>query len=95
MGVPITFLDKYNPDQFEIVGISKTWYGGAAKTYGIQTQVSANGRRTFVTKLNDGPSLKLETVKSTIKTYYEVDGEKYIQTYARIFIKRKDMVYGN
>lgn len=22
MGVPITFLDKYNPDQFEIVGIS-------------------------------------------------------------------------
>jgi hypothetical protein len=22
MGVPITFLDKYNPDQFEIVGNS-------------------------------------------------------------------------
>ena len=22
MGVPITFLDKYNPDQFEIVGIT-------------------------------------------------------------------------
>ena len=21
MGVPVTFLDKYNPDQFEIVGI--------------------------------------------------------------------------
>ena len=21
MGVPITFMDKYNPDQFEIVGI--------------------------------------------------------------------------
>lgn len=24
MGVPITFLDKYNPDQFEIVGSSRT-----------------------------------------------------------------------
>ena len=24
MGVPITFLDKYNPDQFEILGSSKT-----------------------------------------------------------------------
>ncbi len=24
MGVPITFLDKYNPDQFEIVGISSS-----------------------------------------------------------------------
>ena len=22
MGVPITFLDKYNPDQFEIIGLS-------------------------------------------------------------------------
>ena len=22
IGVPITFLDKYNPDQFEIVGIT-------------------------------------------------------------------------
>lgn len=24
MGVPITFLDKYNPDQFEIIGQSRT-----------------------------------------------------------------------
>lgn len=24
MGVPITFLDKYNPDQFEIVGFDQT-----------------------------------------------------------------------
>ena len=24
MGVPITFLDKYNPDQFEILGITPT-----------------------------------------------------------------------
>ena len=23
MGVPITFLDKYNPDQFEIIGIDR------------------------------------------------------------------------
>lgn len=23
MGVPITFLDKYNPDQFEIVGLDR------------------------------------------------------------------------
>lgn len=24
MGVPITFLDKYNPDQFEIIGAMTT-----------------------------------------------------------------------
>jgi len=23
MGVPISFLDKYNPDQFEIIGIDR------------------------------------------------------------------------
>jgi len=29
MGVPITFLDKYNPDQFEILGIANSarWIG--------------------------------------------------------------------
>lgn len=30
MGVPITFLDKYNPDQFEIVGGSTDGYLAAA-----------------------------------------------------------------
>lgn len=24
MGVPITFLDKYNPDQFEILGLANS-----------------------------------------------------------------------
>lgn len=27
MGVPVTFLDKHCPEQFEIVGITKTWFG--------------------------------------------------------------------
>lgn len=30
MGVPITFLDKYNPDQFEIIGGSTDGYSAAA-----------------------------------------------------------------
>lgn len=51
MGVPITFLGKYNPDQFEIVGITKTWFGGASKTYDMQTQVSKNGATSTVSKL--------------------------------------------
>lgn len=32
MGVPITFLDKYNPEQFEIVGYSN---GALAKSLGV------------------------------------------------------------
>ena len=57
MGVPITFLDKFSPDQFEIVGIAKRGAGDPAlktKEYPRQTQVSKSGKKTSVTKLNDG-----------------------------------------
>lgn len=88
MGVPITFLGKHNPEQFEIVGITKTWFGMASKVYPTQIQVSTNGKRSEVTKLNDGAALKLD--KPPVgKTYYELDGSYYIQLYARILIRRK------
>lgn len=88
MGVPITFLDKYNPDQFEILGITKTWFGGASKIYPNQVQVSINGNKSVVTKLNDGATLKVD--KPPIgKTYYIVGDEYFIQLYARILIRRK------
>ena len=88
MGVPITFLDKYNPDQFEIVGITKTWFGGAIKTYPNQLQVGKDGKTSIVTKLNDGPALKVDSPPAN-KTYYVVNNECYIQLYARILIRRK------
>jgi hypothetical protein len=88
MGVPITFLGKHNPDQFEIVGIAKAPLGQLSKTYPPQVQVSATGERSTVTKLNDGPALKVATPPFG-KTYYEVDGEPYEQLYARILIRNK------
>ncbi len=89
MGVPITFLDKYNPDQFEILGITKTWFGAAVKKYGKQTQFSKSGKISTVTKLNDGAAIKVDVVPKNT-TYYNVDGHNYIQTYPRILIRRKD-----
>jgi len=88
MGVPISFLDKYNPDQFEIIGLTKTWFGAAIKTYPPQTQVNANGERSGVTKLNDGATLRLDS-PPTGQTYYVVDDYYYIQVYARVLIKHK------
>lgn len=88
MGVPITFLEKHNPDQFEIVGITKTWFGAATKTYPPQIQVGANGGETEVSKLNDGAALRVDK-PPTGKTYYKVDSECFVQTYPRILIKRK------
>lgn len=89
MGVPITFLDKFSPEQFEIVGIAKAPLGEPSKVYPKQTQVSKSGTRSVVTKLNDGPAIKLEE-PPTGKTYYEVDGEPYLQVYARILIRHRD-----
>ena len=88
MGVPITFLDKHNPNQFEIVGITKTWFGAATKTYPPQIQVSANGLRSTVTKLNDGATLKLDAAPRG-QTHYLVEDDCFIQLYARILIKRR------
>lgn len=88
MGVPITFLGKYNPDQFEIVGIAKAPLGTPTKMYPKQTQVSATGARSQVTKLNDGPVLKIAE-KPRDKTYYEVGDDTLVQLYARILIRHR------
>ncbi len=88
MGVPVSFLDKYSPEQFEIVGITKTWFGAATKIYPPQIQVSSNGQRSNVTKLNDGVTLKVDTPPSG-QTYYMVGDEYYIQFYPRVLIKHR------
>lgn len=88
MGVPTSFLGRHNPDQFEILGITKTWFGFATKIYPQQTQVGKNGERSTVTKLNDGAVLRIKS-PLLAKTYYEVEGELYRQTYPRILIRKK------
>ena len=88
MGVPVSFLDRYCPEQFEIVGITKTWFGAATKTYPEQVQVDANGTRKTVTKLNDGAVLKIDEPLHGA-TYYEIGEEKFIQTYPRILIRAR------
>ena len=88
MGVPISFLDKYCPEQFEIVGITKTWFGGATKTYPEQIQVSKNGERAVVTKLNDGASIELSQAPMGA-TYYIVNNKLYSQMYARLLIRHR------
>lgn len=88
MGVPISFLDKYCPEQFEILGITKTWYGMANKIYPEQIQVDKTGRESKVTKLNDGATIKHNKAPND-ETYYIVDDNYYTQVYARILIRKK------
>ncbi len=87
MGVPITFLDKYSPEQFEIIGHAKS-YDLQCKTYGRQIQVDKFGTKSSVTKLNDGAAIKVPNPPIG-STYYIVDEQYYVQRYSRIFIRRR------
>ena len=91
MGVPITFLDKYKPEQFEIIDITKAGAGNPAtktKQYPKQIQINKDGTKSTVTKMNDGAVLVVNTPPSNA-TYYMIDNTMYIQTYPRILIRRK------
>jgi len=49
MGVPITFLDKYNPEQFEILGATESEGKGFSNGLwlGAPAQASVNGQRVY------------------------------------------------
>lgn len=53
MGVPITFLDKYNPEQFEIIGIAKRGAGNPA----LKSRVYTKQDYSNYSDLNAGPTL--------------------------------------
>lgn len=46
MGVPISFLDEYNPDQFEIIGIGEGELGAAAGIARLGPEFAGNVGRT-------------------------------------------------
>ena len=90
MGVPISFLIKYCPEQFEILGITKTWFGSASKIYPEQIQIDRHGKESKVTKLNDGAVL-LHHETPMNETYYIVEGKCYTQVYARVLIRHIEL----
>lgn len=48
MGVPLTFIDKYNPNQFEIVGLTYEWASGSIKINGYSDYTpSVNGVQKY------------------------------------------------
>lgn len=92
MGVPTTFLDKYNPEQFEIIGtVSAAQNEGSLNTgksyknyIGYKQDGTPNGRTgsTF----GKCPVIVKDDGKHP---YYEKDGVRVQATYPRIFIKHK------
>ena len=91
IGVPITFLDKYSPDQFEIVGLGIV--GSCEFTNERRMEIlDKNGVPTGKYTVNAKGTLYRKHLESDKKPVAFKDcetGELYQSIYARILIKRK------
>ena len=91
MGVPITFLDKYNPEQFEIIGITlgTTVDYSMTTIYENATQHNQNGSTQGGGKVNTRAAVLVK--EKPAKVYYTADNvDGYlISIYPRILIKKK------
>lgn len=92
MGVPLTFMDKYNPRQFEILGLSKREcnydvpFSGNYDDYWEQRQ---DGSRTGITGtcLTGKPILQGNNSKNNY--YINKDGRIVQCIFPRLFVRRR------
>jgi len=95
MGVPITFLNKYNPEQFEILGASQRGCHDDfpdTRKYDDYWEVKPNGKRTGSSggKTNENPNLLGNNGK---KNYFiNKEGRVVQSAYQRIFIRHRKSV---
>ena len=89
MGVPITFLEKYNPDEFEILGCTQRGCHDLVpdtKKYDSYREMKPDGTPTGSSggKTNENANL----LQNNGKHNYFTNGEREIQSkYGRIFIR--------
>ena len=93
MGVPITFLDKYSPDQFEILGWTRgrdEFEARPTKRYVNARQINPDGTESSGGKVNTGPTL-LVARRPPDSTVYVADGvDGYlVQPYMRIIVRNR------
>ena len=91
MGVPITFLDKYNPEQFEVLELGIV--GSCTFTCMKKMEIlDSNGNPTGKYTINAKGTLYRAFNPKTDKApaFRNVEtGELYSSIYARILIRRK------
>lgn len=91
MGVPITFLDNYNPEQFEIVGYTAKDMGVECFKFYQNLEQSMNGE-PFVRNMKSARfSPMIAVSERPLKTCYRAsNAEGYLlKTYGRILIRNK------
>ncbi len=93
MGVPISFLDKYCPEQFDILGSTHRGCHGSVpdiKKYDDYWEVKPNGEKTGSSggKTNENPNIAKNNGKQNY--FINKDGHIVQSLYTRIFIKKKN-----
>ncbi|MBP5418531.1 MAG: adenine-specific methyltransferase EcoRI family protein [Bacteroidales bacterium] len=90
IGVPISFLDKYNPEQFEIIGLGNSRDNFTPnKDYINPKKVLKDGKIVNGGAINCVLAIEIAE-KPTNTIYYTSDNSKYLlPPYARILIRRK------
>lgn len=90
MGVPITFLTKYNPEQFEIIALGNSRENFTPiKDYLKPIKHLKNGKKANGNAINCVLAIETNEEPQGV-TYYTSNNSKYlIAPYARIVIKRR------
>lgn len=91
MGVPITFLDKFNPEQFEIIALGIV--GSIEFSCDRKMEILKNGQPTGQYTINAKGTLYRKynpNIDKKLPVFKDVEtGELYSSIYARIIIKLK------
>lgn len=92
MCVPITFMDKYNPKQFEIIGMGVLLDNFTPnKQYLNPKKVLTDGKVLNGSAVNSMVVIEVDK-RPTNQVYYTSDNSKYlVAPYARILIKNKKL----
>ena len=90
MGVPLTFIERWCPEQFEIVGITAHWSELRTKRYGMVDIVHPDGRRTRHDSLDAGAAVEVAEPPAGWACYV-AGGRLYIGLYIRLLVRRKKL----
>jgi len=92
MGVPISFLDKYDPDQFEILGATQRGCHDLVpdtKKYDAYWEVRSNGEPTGSSGGKTNENANLEGNDGKKNYFVNADGHIIQSAYQRIFVQHK------